>query len=51
MPCAGGAPWARPPAGIFMPLGGHPAMRVCLLILLRLAGRRHVAQAFLPNVT
>ena len=27
-PCAA----AGPPAGIFMPLGGHPAMRVCHLI-------------------
>jgi len=33
-PCAA----AGPPAGIFMPLGGHPAMRVCLSFsFLRLA--------------
>jgi len=31
-PCAGGAPGPGPLAGIFMPLGGYPAMMVCLLI-------------------
>ena len=37
-PCAA----AGPPAGIFMPLGGHPAMRVCLLIFFYLRRSRAV---------